>query len=53
MRVILLHPESPGVYVMGKPCLLRRLRLIRSPFATYGEVIRMYKRAIKRQQVKR
>ena len=36
-RVHLWHPDSPGSRVWVKPCLLRRLRLIRSPFATLGE----------------
>lgn len=34
----LWHPDSPGVrLVVRRPSLLRRLRIIRSPFATLGE----------------
>jgi len=41
--VLLWHPESPGMRVLVKPSFLRRLGLIRAPFATLGEVIRHYK----------
>jgi hypothetical protein len=34
----LWHPDSPGVrIVVRRPALLRRLGIIRSPFATLGE----------------
>lgn len=36
-RVHLWHPDSPGMRLWVKPCLLRRLRVVRSPFATLGE----------------
>lgn len=42
-RVTLYHPDSPGSIVTVRPCLLRRLGIIRSPFATLGEVIRMHR----------
>lgn len=38
--VVLWHPESPGVKVEVKPCLLRRLRVVRGPFATLSETLR-------------
>lgn len=41
--VTLWHPESPGVKVTVRPCWLRRLGIVRSPFATLGEVLRMYR----------
>jgi len=41
--VELWHPESPGIRVLVKPCLLRRLGIIHSPFATLGEVLAMYR----------
>jgi len=35
---ILWHPDSPGVRLyVPQPSLLRRLGIIRSPFATLGE----------------
>lgn len=35
---ILWHPDSPGVKLyVPRPSLLRRLGVIRSPFATLGE----------------
>ena len=37
--VIVWHPDSPGMKVVVRPCLLRRLGIIRSPFATLGEVL--------------
>jgi len=37
--VMLWQPDSPGVRVVVRPCLLRRLGIIRSPFATLGEVL--------------
>jgi hypothetical protein len=39
-RITLLHPDSPGS-VRVEPCLMRRLGLLRSPFATPGEVRKM------------
>jgi hypothetical protein len=42
-RVTLWHPDSPGVRVTVRPSLLRRVGVIRSPFATLGEVARMYR----------
>jgi hypothetical protein len=39
MVVVLWHPDSPGMRVTVRPCLLRRLGIIRSPFATLGEVL--------------
>lgn len=44
--VNLWHPDSPGLHVTVRPCLLRRLGLLRSPFATSGE-IRGWHRALK------
>lgn len=41
--ITLWHPDSPGMRVRVRPCLLRRLGIIRSPFATLGEVCRMYR----------
>lgn len=41
--VELWHPESPGGRVIVRPCLLRRLGVIRSEFATLGETLRAYK----------
>lgn len=41
--VTLWHPDSPGVHVTVRPSLLRRLGIVRSPFATLGEVVRMYR----------
>jgi len=38
--VELWHPDSPGVRVIVRPGLLRRIRLNRSVFATLGECIR-------------
>ena len=36
---VLWHPDSPGTRLLVRsPCLLRRLRVIKSPFATLGEV---------------
>lgn len=35
---VLWHPDSPGVRVTIVPGLLRRLRIRRSPFATFGEI---------------
>lgn len=40
MLKILWHPESPGIKVAVYPSLLRRLGLIREPFATPGEMRR-------------
>ena len=44
-RVVLWHPDSPGSRVSVRPCLLRRLGIVRSEFATLGEVLRMYQDA--------
>jgi hypothetical protein len=41
-KVWLWHPESPGVRVWVYPCLLRRWGIIRSEFATLGEMVRSY-----------
>lgn len=35
---VLWHPDSPGMRVTIVPGLLRRLRIRRSPFATFGEI---------------
>lgn len=43
LRIELWHPDSPGSRVIVRPCWLRRLGVIRSVFATTGEVLRMYK----------
>ena len=38
-KICLWHPESPGVKVLVRePSLLRRLGIVRSEFATLGEV---------------
>lgn len=42
--MILWHPESPGMKVDVQPSWLRQMWIVRSEFATSGEVIRMYRR---------
>lgn len=42
-KVMLWHPESPGVRVIVRPSFWRRIGIVRSEFATYGEVLRMYR----------
>lgn len=37
------HPDSPGVRMIIRPGLLRRLGVNRSQFATTSEVLRKYK----------
>lgn len=39
VRLHLMHPDSPGVWLWVDACLLRRLGIIRSPFATLGEAL--------------
>lgn len=46
--VELWHPCSPGGRVVVRPCLRRRLGLVRSEFATLGEVLAMYRDAQRR-----
>lgn len=41
--LVLWHPDSPGVKVIVRPCLLRRLGVVRSEFATLGEVLTMHR----------
>jgi hypothetical protein len=41
--VELWHPESPGGRVFIRPSFLRRLGIVRSEFATLGEVLAMYR----------
>lgn len=41
--VTLWHPDSPGTRLRVRPSLLRRLRIVRSPFATLGESARYYR----------
>jgi hypothetical protein len=41
--VELWHPDSPGMKVVVRPCWLRRWRLVRSEFATLGELKSMYR----------
>lgn len=41
--VTLWHNDSPGARVRVKPCLARRLGLIRGSFATTSEIFNMYK----------
>lgn len=36
--IILWHPNSPGVKVLVRKCWLRRMGIVRSPFATLGEM---------------
>lgn len=43
--VTLWHPDSPGTRVRVRPGLLRRLHIVRSPFATLSEVLRAYQQA--------
>lgn len=43
LHITLWHPESPGMVVTVRPSWLRRLGIVRSQFATLGEVIRMYR----------
>lgn len=42
-KVLLWHPSSPGMRVLVRPCLMRRLGLVRSDFATLSEVIRSHR----------
>ena len=37
------HPDSPGTRLIVRPGLLRRLGLVRSEFATLGEVRGYYR----------
>jgi hypothetical protein len=41
--VTLWHDDSPGVRLRVRPCLWRRLGLIRHPFTTLGERGRYYR----------
>lgn len=47
-RQFLWHPDSPGMAMWVRPCWLRRVGVIRSPFATNGEVLRYYRKERKR-----
>jgi hypothetical protein len=38
-RIKLWHPDSPGMRIWIDPCFLRRIGIIRSPFATLGETL--------------
>lgn len=39
----LWHPDSPGTRLRVRPSLLRRLGIVRSPFATQGETARRFR----------
>lgn len=39
------HPDAPGTRLTIRPGWLRRLGLVRSPFATLGEVQRYWREA--------
>ena len=43
--VTLWHDDSPGIRLRVRPCLFRRLGLIRHPFTTIGERGRYYREA--------